>query len=105
MRLLGKVAVVTGAASGIGKEIARAFQREGAKVVIADLNQAGADAAAAELGGNDAIGVAMDVTSETWTPHWPHLRPRSANSKLTPAPKPTMLSLTCAKSVMTSVIR
>jgi 3-hydroxybutyrate dehydrogenase len=64
MRLLGKVAIVTGAASGIGKEIARAFQREGAKVVIADLNQAGADAAAAELGGNDAIGVAMDVTSE-----------------------------------------
>jgi 3-hydroxybutyrate dehydrogenase len=64
MRLLGKVAVVTGAASGIGKEIARAFQREGAKVVIADLNQAGADAAATELGGNDAIGIAMDVTSE-----------------------------------------
>jgi 3-hydroxybutyrate dehydrogenase len=64
MRLLGKVALVTGAASGIGKEIARAFQREGAKVVIADLNQAGADAAAAELGGNDAIGIAMDVTSE-----------------------------------------
>ncbi|MGC1092078.1 MAG: 3-hydroxybutyrate dehydrogenase, partial [Pseudolabrys sp.] len=38
--------------------------REGAKVVIADLNQAGADAAAAELGGNDAIAIAMDVTSE-----------------------------------------
>ena len=64
MRLLGKVALVTGAASGIGKEIARAFQREGAKVVIADLNQTGADAAATELGGNDAIGIAMDVTSE-----------------------------------------
>jgi 3-hydroxybutyrate dehydrogenase len=63
---LDKVAVVTGAASGIGKEIARAYLREGAKVVIADLNQAGADAAAAELGGNErrAIGVAMDVTSE-----------------------------------------
>ena len=44
MRLVGKVAVVTGAASGIGKEIARAFRREGARVVIADLNQAGADA-------------------------------------------------------------
>ncbi len=64
MRLLGKVAVVTGAASGIGKEIARAYRREGAKVVIADLNQANADAAAAELGVDAAIGVEMDVTSE-----------------------------------------
>jgi 3-hydroxybutyrate dehydrogenase len=65
MRLVGKVAVITGAASGIGKEIARAFCREGAKIVIADLDQAGADATAAELGSEEAIGVAMDVTSET----------------------------------------
>ncbi|HKW53767.1 MAG TPA: 3-hydroxybutyrate dehydrogenase [Stellaceae bacterium] len=66
MRLTNRVAVVTGAASGIGKEIARTFVREGAKVAIADLNQAGADAAAAELGGAErrAIGIAMDVTSE-----------------------------------------
>ncbi len=66
MRLDNKVAVVTGAASGIGKEIARVFAREGARVVIADLNQAGADAVAAELGGGQkrAIGVAMDVTTE-----------------------------------------
>jgi 3-hydroxybutyrate dehydrogenase len=66
MRLTNRVAVVTGAASGIGKEIARTFLREGAKVAIADLNEAGADATAAELGGPDrrAIGVAMDVTSE-----------------------------------------
>jgi 3-hydroxybutyrate dehydrogenase len=65
MRLQDKVAVVTGAASGIGKEIAHTFAREGAKVVIADLNQAGADAVAAELGGaGKALGVAMDVTNE-----------------------------------------
>ena len=53
MRFRDRVAVVTGAASGIGKEIAAPFAREGAKVAIADLNQAGADAAAAELGGPD----------------------------------------------------
>lgn len=64
MRLLDKVAVITGAASGIGKEIARAYRREGAKVVIADLNQGEADAVAAELGCEDTLGVAMDVTSE-----------------------------------------
>jgi 3-hydroxybutyrate dehydrogenase len=64
MRPLGKVAVVTGAASGIGKEIARAYRRDGAKVVIADLDRAGAEAAAAELGAKDTIGIAMDVTSE-----------------------------------------
>jgi 3-hydroxybutyrate dehydrogenase len=65
MRMQDKVAVVTGAASGIGKDIATVFVREGGKVVIADLNKAAADAAALELGGPDkALGVAMDVTSE-----------------------------------------
>lgn len=65
MRLEGKVAVITGAASGIGKEIARTYVREGAKVIIADLNQKGADATADELGGSKlAVGVAMDVTDE-----------------------------------------
>jgi 3-hydroxybutyrate dehydrogenase len=65
MKMQDKVAIVTGAASGIGKEIARTFAREGAKVVIADLNIEGANATAAELGGPDrALGVAMDVTSE-----------------------------------------
>jgi 3-hydroxybutyrate dehydrogenase len=66
MLLKDKIAVVTGAASGIGKEIALTYAREGAKVVIADLNLDGANAAAAEIEktGGEAIGVAMDVTSE-----------------------------------------
>jgi 3-hydroxybutyrate dehydrogenase len=66
MRLKDKVAIVTGAASGIGKEIAIIFAREGAKVAIADLNQKAADTTAREIDstGKRAIGVAMDVTSE-----------------------------------------
>jgi 3-hydroxybutyrate dehydrogenase len=66
MRLKDKVAVITGAASGIGKEIAITFAREGGKVVIADLDQKAADATAAELDptGVRAIGVAMDVANE-----------------------------------------
>jgi 3-hydroxybutyrate dehydrogenase len=66
MQLKDKIAVVTGAASGIGKEIALTYAREGAKVVIADLNLEGANAAAAEIAkvGGEALGVAMDVTSE-----------------------------------------
>ena len=65
-RLEGKVAFITGAASGIGNEIARQFAREGAAIVIADLNQQASDAAAAEIrkSGGKAIGVAVDVTSE-----------------------------------------
>lgn len=65
MKLKDKVAIVTGAASGIGKEIARTFATEGAKVVIADLDYARACATALEFGTEDrAIGVAMDVTNE-----------------------------------------
>src|ERR1700685_1054184 len=64
--LNGKVAVVTGAASGIGKQIALTLSAAGAAVGIADLNQDGANAVAAETpkGGGKAIGVAMDVTNE-----------------------------------------
>jgi 3-hydroxybutyrate dehydrogenase len=66
MSVKDKVAVITGAASGIGKGIAVAFVREGAKVVIADLNLAGAEATAKELDptGTRVMGVAMDVSDE-----------------------------------------
>ena len=66
MKLQGECAVVTGAASGIGREIAALFAREGAKVAIADLKQDAADATAGEIAANGsvAIGVAMDVTDE-----------------------------------------
>ena len=64
--LMDKVAVITGAASGIGKEIAFAFAREGAKVAIADLNQQAAHKAASEIDPRvqRALGVAMDVSDE-----------------------------------------
>ena len=48
MQLRDKVAIITGAASGIGRAIADTYAREGAKVAIADLNRSAAQAAAAE---------------------------------------------------------
>ena len=64
--LNGKVAVVTGAASGIGKQIALTLSAAGAAIAIADLNQDGANAVAEEIkqAGGKAIGIAMDVTNE-----------------------------------------
>jgi 3-hydroxybutyrate dehydrogenase len=66
MKLNGKIAIVTGAASGIGKHIALAFAREGARVAIADLNRTAADAAVTEIesAGGQALSVTMDVTDE-----------------------------------------
>lgn len=66
MQLKDKVAFITGSASGIGKEIATLFAKEGARIVIADLNKEAAEATAAELkaSGAQALGVAVDVTDE-----------------------------------------
>ena len=62
MRLANKIALVTGAASGFGAEIARTFAREGAKVVLLDLNKGGVQDVAAAIG-PEALALAGDVTS------------------------------------------
>src|SRR5207249_614868 len=61
-RLDGKVAIVTGAASGIGAATARRFVAEGARVVIADVNDDGGTAVARSLGASAAF-LHTDVTS------------------------------------------
>src|SRR6516162_5643520 len=58
-RFDGQNVVITGAAQGMGKAIAEAFAREGARLLLADLNEAGAQAVAKELSG---VGVGCDVT-------------------------------------------
>ena len=62
--LHGKIAVITGGASGIGLGMARAFAGAGMKLVLADLDDAARDAAVAEFrsAGTDAVGMHCDVS-------------------------------------------
>lgn len=66
MQLQDNVAIVTGASSGIGKEIAHAFAKEGAKVAIADINMDGANSVVSEIeaAGGTAMAVEMNVMDE-----------------------------------------
>lgn len=66
MRLQNKVAVITGAASGMGKAIAILYAKEGAKVVVSDLNADAANATVEEIkaNGGEAIGIAANVAKE-----------------------------------------
>jgi len=63
MRLKDKVAIITGGGRGIGRDIALAYAKEGAKVVVAEVDPATA-AATAKDAGNGAMGVAMDVSKK-----------------------------------------
>ncbi len=64
MRLKDKVAIITGAAQGIGESVARAFAREGARVVLGDINEAGVKGTAEDIkaSGGKAVAVRCDVT-------------------------------------------
>lgn len=61
MRLQNKIALVTGAASGFGEEIAKTYAREGAQVAVVDVNEDGANRVAAEIG-QQAMPVRCDVS-------------------------------------------
>ena len=63
MKLEGKVAIVTGAASGMGKAVAELYAKEGAKVIVSDINEEGAQTVVAGIkeNGGTAVSVKTNV--------------------------------------------
>ncbi|WP_209425807.1 SDR family oxidoreductase [Pararhodobacter sp. SW119] len=93
MRLEGKTAIVTGAASGFGAGIARRFAAEGARVMVADLNAEGAEALTAEIGGlAQAVDVARDASvramAEKALSEWGRVDILVNNAGITHLPQP-----------------
>ena len=78
-RFVGKTVIVTGAASGFGKAMTRRFCAEGATVIAADINEAGAQALAKDIG-EAAVPIKTDVRSLTTSRPWWIWRLRAAAS-------------------------
>lgn len=93
MRLTGKTAIVTGAGSGFGAGIARIFAREGATVMVADINSAAAQTIAAEIGGiaqtvDVANGASVAAMAKAAREAWGRIDILVNNAGITHLPKP-----------------
>jgi 3-oxoacyl-[acyl-carrier protein] reductase len=93
MRLEGKTAIVTGAGSGFGAGMARIFAREGARVMVADINGAAAQTVAAEIGGfaqivDVANGASVDAMAKAAHAAWGRIDILVNNAGITHLPKP-----------------
>ncbi len=93
MRLEGKTAIITGAGSGFGAGIARVFAREGAQVMVADINGDAAQAVATEIGGiaqrvDVANGASVAAMAQAATQAWGRIDILVNNAGITHLPKP-----------------
>ncbi|WP_439139569.1 glucose 1-dehydrogenase, partial [Roseicyclus sp.] len=93
MRLTGKTAIVTGAGSGFGAGIARIFAREGAQVMVADINSAAAQTIADEIGGiaqtvDVANGASVAAMAKAARAAWGRIDILVNNAGITHLPKP-----------------